>query len=141
MSEKPGTHDSWLKFVVTAPRSAIAASVRAFTYARVDLDNLLARLKAADESDRHNWAVIDELKRQLKVAVQERNDARTAGLREGVLKCRELALEYNLLQHISEGKCECDPDVGATPCMPCAAGWIISKLRALLDQPGDQAKE
>ena len=107
------------------------------TCIETERDTLRVRLEAADKSDRHNEAVINELKRQLTEAVQERNTAHAVGFEA----CSKLTLEYNLLQHISEGKCRCDPDVGASPCMPCAAGWIISKIRALLPQPGDQAKE
>jgi len=98
------------------------------TCIETERDTLRVRLEAADKSDRHNEAVINELKRQLTEAVQERNTAHEVGFRKGVEMAAKAADEHTA----------------------CYEGYksgvltnqaIAKKIRALLPQPGDQAKE
>lgn len=44
---------------------------------------------------------------------------------------------HNLLTHIAKGRCECDYEVGAAPCMTCAAMEILRKIQAALRIAGE----
>lgn len=49
------------------------------------------------------------------------------GLREAVEAVEFTISGHNFLRYVAGGKCECDPEVGASPCITCAAAAILSK--------------
>ena len=119
-----------------------------------NIDALRARLEAADKSDRHNEAVINELKRQLTEAVRERNTIHVKRFREGVEAIWNPIME--LLERSFDAARDEDfvrldnypyfqPDgTGASNLHKNDLSFWnaeLRQIRALLDQPGDQAKE
>jgi hypothetical protein len=48
--------------------------------------------------------------------------------KEILLDALRSALDHNLLGYLATSKCDCDPSVGNTPCMACAAFCIKKRI-------------
>ena len=64
-------------------------------------------------------------------------EQRNAKLEIRIKSVGEITRLHNLLAFMAKGNCECDAEVGACPCMSCAANEIIIELNKALDKdPG-----
>ena len=74
-------------------------------------------------ADEQLWAsgkrILEKVKSQIAVEQLQSENKRL----------KEIFTKHNLLPFLAEGKCICDPDVGACPCESCAAREILEALK------------